>query len=100
MKFDGEWIELFNERAAILEYDAGMNRREAEEKAAEEVEMLRHRAEVRSCIKISLRLGKGALRAYFEDVEKQRGPGLMSKLKKDVLDQWQKGNRGEPGRWL
>ena len=40
MKFDGEWIELFNERAAILEYDAGMNRREAEEKAAEEVKQL------------------------------------------------------------
>ena len=95
-----EWAELFNERAAILEYDGGMSRREAEEKAAQDVEIARHRAEVRSCIKISLRLGKYALRAYFEDVEKQRGPGLLSKLKRDVLEQYQKGNRGEPGRWV
>lgn len=95
-----EWTELFNERAAIREYDGGMSRREAEEKAAQDVEIARHRAEVRSCIKISLRLGKGALRAYFEDVEKQRGPGLLSRLKKDVLEQYQKGNRGEPGNWL
>ena len=95
-----EWAELFNERAAIREHDGGMSRQEAEEKAAQEVETLRHRAEVRSCIKISLRLGKGALRAYFEDVEKVRGPGLLSRLKKDVMEQWQKGNRGEPGRWV
>ena len=36
-----EWTELFNERAAIREYDGGMSRREAEEKAAQEVERLK-----------------------------------------------------------
>lgn len=41
MKFEPEWVEEFEERAAIMEFDGGMDRVKAETSAALRVSELR-----------------------------------------------------------
>jgi len=42
--FEGEWLELFEERAGILEFDGGYSREFAERLAKREVLNLQNRA--------------------------------------------------------
>lgn len=95
-----EQLEFFNERAGILEHDAGIDRAEAERRAAQELETHRYRCEVRELLKNRAERGKTWLRRMFLLIEKARGPGSTEKLKSDVLEQWNKGNRGTHGVWL
>jgi len=39
-KLNDYWLETWNERAAILEYEAGMTRHEAEQAAWDEVSLM------------------------------------------------------------
>lgn len=67
---------------------------------AQATEIERHRCEVRDLIKRRVANGKIWLLGMFAQIEKARGHKSMEKLKADVWDQWQKGNRGDDGLWL
>lgn len=57
----------------------------------------RHRCEVRWCIAERTKRGVNWLREYLanESLASRKG-----RLEQDILDQWNKGNRGEQGVWL
>ena len=86
--------ELFEERAAIREFDAGTPRLEAELLAANDVETIRHRSEVRWCCAHPSRVAE-----YVADVRRKRGDESADRLLADSRSQWAAGNRGRPGEW-
>jgi len=66
-------------------------------------EIERHRCEVREWIRRRVEKGKVEgvewLRQVLRDIEKRRGEKAAQKLKDDIADQWEKGNRGALGDW-
>ena len=87
--------EVFAERAAVAEFDAGMSREDAEAAAREYVERYRHECEVRWCCAHASRV-----REYVEEVRKKRGDESADRLQRDARDQYRRGNRGRPYEWL
>lgn len=77
-------LELFNERAAIREYDANKTRQEAERLARQDVETYRHQCEVRDVVAKYRKNGADAVRAYLLKVEAQRGSEAADRLRQDV----------------
>jgi hypothetical protein len=60
-------------------------------------EEYRHQCEVRALIKNRITYGK----QYLVDFLNQKAvKGRRAKLEQDILEQWNKGNRGEHGTWL
>lgn len=90
----GDDRELFEERAAIREFDAGVPRLEAELHAANDVETIRHRSEVRWCCAHPSRTIE-----YVDQVRRRRGDEAADRLLADARAQWAAGNRGKPGDW-
>lgn len=87
--------ELWEERAAIAEYDGGLSRAAAEAQAAAYLERYRHECEVRWCCANASRV-----REYVEDVRAKRGDEAADRLYADAREQYRLGNRGEVGQWL
>lgn len=79
--------ELFEERAAIAEFDGGLSREDAEKQAAAEVEKHRHECEVRWVIGLET---LEARRKYMVDVENVRGKVAADRLRDDVRAAWVK----------
>lgn len=75
--------ELFEERAAVMEFDAGMGRAEAERLAREDM----HRCEIRWCIRNFYPDGQ-AMAAHLALVEKKRGKPATDKLRVDLREAW------------
>ncbi len=75
--------ELFEERAAVMEFDGGMTRKEAEAKAREDL----HRCEVRWCIRKFFPDGI-AMAAHLETVERRRGKPAADRLRVDLRKAW------------
>lgn len=92
--------DLFEERAAIREYDGGQDRESAERAAREEVEQYRFRCEVRDVLRMANRYGSDRSDRYLLGVERQRGSESAERLRAAAKDQWIKGNRGEADKWL
>ena len=83
-----EWRE---ERAAILEFDAGIPRDEAERQADTMSEAYRHQCEVRSVAAMYREQGGEAVKAYLADCAKHRGAVAVVKLRADALAEVQRG---------
>ncbi len=94
-----EQRELFNERAAIREFDGGMPRADAERMASEDVERHRHRCEVRTILRKYAAEGISGVDQFIELVAKIRGDSAAARLREDAIAQWKAGNRGNEGDW-
>ena len=57
----------------------------------------RHRCEVRYVLKLRA-IDRQRMLDYLESVKQHRGDCFN--LEKDARDQWNKGSRGEKGKWL
>lgn len=77
-----EWRE---ERAGILEFDAGLPRAEAEATADTMSEDYRHACEVRSVVRMYREQGGAAVKGYLAEVAKKRGQESADKLRRDAL---------------
>lgn len=87
--------EMFEERAAVLEFDAGLTREEAESAAKEFLERHRHQSEVRWCCANASRV-----REYVAQVRAKRGDAPADRLYRDAREQYALGNRGRVGEWF
>lgn len=74
--------EIFEERAAIFEYEAKMQRDEAHRKATEHIEKYRAECEARWVLNLK---DKQARLNYIALVETKRGKISAQKLREDVL---------------
>lgn len=77
--------EWKSERAAILEFDAGIHRNEAERQADTMSEAYRHQCEVRAVAKMYREKGGEAVKAYLKDCERHRGADAVIRLRTDAL---------------
>ena len=82
--------ELFQERAAIREFDGEQTHEEAEAGAREEM----HACEVRDCIARYWPEGR-RLADYLELAEKKRGKEPADRLRADCREAWRAKQRGE-----
>lgn len=55
----------------------------------------RHECEVRWCC-----ANPSKVRGYIAEVRAKRGDAAADKLYADAREQYAKGNRGEPGKWV
>lgn len=62
-----------------------------------ELEIERHRCEVRTLLRASANKGRAWVRDYLAD---KRVAGRAARLRADLNDQIAKGNTGEHGQWL
>lgn len=76
-------LELFNERAAIREYDGQKTREEAERLARKDVEAYRHKCEVDFVVKIYQERGADAVKSYLLQCEARRGTAAAERLRND-----------------
>lgn len=96
---DAEAKELFDERAAIREFDGGMDRPAAEQSAALDVELQRHRCEVRTILRTYVAEGIAGVDRRIQQISEKRGAEPAARLREDAIAQWQAGNRGKDGDW-
>jgi hypothetical protein len=63
----------------------------------------RHRCETREWIRRRAQkdpqTGREWLADVLRDIERKRGKQAAERLKRDISEQWQRGNRGAPGDW-
>ena len=57
-------------------------------------EQIRHRTLVRQCCAWRVRYGAYWLREWLDGFR-----GDRERLKADIREQWERGNRGKPGEW-
>lgn len=93
--FDAE-EEHFEERAAILEHDAGMDKLSAEKAAKEEVERHKFQCMVRQLLTWKV---NGEYKLINDWLNKQ-DQKTMEIYINATREQWQLGNRGEYGVWM
>jgi hypothetical protein len=79
-------LEIFEERAAIREYDGLMTREEAERLAKLDSVEWMQACEVRWMMKMTLH----ERRSYLEEVKKKRGEAGEKELKDRFLKAWKK----------
>ena len=91
--------EIYEERVAICT-ESGVDEDRARQLALDQVENHRHRCEVRDALRRFQKGGRKALELYLALVEQKRGANAALRLRDDARDQYKKGNRGEPERWL
>ena len=84
-----DYDEALEERAAVMEFDGGMERKEAEAKAREDL----HRCEVQWCIRNFFPDGI-AMAAHLETVERKRGKPAADRLRVALRKAW-KEQRGK-----
>ncbi len=96
---DAEAKELFDERAAIREYDGGMDRAAAEQSAAMDVETQRCRCEVRTILRTYAAEGIAGVERRIQQISDKRGSESAARLREEAIAQWQAGNRGKDGDW-
>lgn len=75
--------ERYDERAAIMEFDGGLSREEAEKATRKHM----HECEVRDCIKRFYPDGN-AMAEHLAKIEKRRGKEPADKLRFDVRVAW------------
>ena len=63
-------------------------------------ETYRHQCEVRTIILKRIAKGRSWAQDYLDKVEKARGKQARSRLESDLVQQWNQGNRGQPGTWF
>lgn len=78
------FTEVFEERAAICEFDGLLTREEAEKQGMLESEQYRHACEVRDI------LGRPLMerRELLADIEKKRGKVAADRLRDDMAKLW------------
>ena len=63
----------------------------------------RHRCEVREWMRRRAQKGPGDGRSWLgkvmQDIERKRGKNAAERLRHDIRQQWQLGNRGDVGDW-
>ena len=77
-------FEIFEERAAICEYDGLLTREEAEKQGKLESEQYRHACEVRDILSRPLM----DRRALLADIEQKRGMEAAERLRSDMARLW------------
>lgn len=77
--------EMYEERAAIREFDGLMTREEAERLGKLDSEAWRHACEIRWILKLP---SLDERRAFFAKVESARGKAAADKLKADFQREW------------
>lgn len=82
-------LELFEERAAIREFDGGQSREDAERDAAADVEAHRHACEVRDIVRSCWPDGD-RVKARIEAVRKRRGDVSAGRLAEDCRVEWRR----------
>lgn len=80
------------ERAAILEFDAGIPRNEAERQADTMSEEYRHQCEVRSVAKLYREQGADEVTAFLNECRKHRPAEAVERLRVDAWGEYRKGN--------
>ena len=75
--------EIFEERAAVMEFDGGMGRAEAEQRAKDDM----HRCEIEWCMRNFYPNG-AAMAAHLDLVERKRGKPAAMKLRVDLRKAW------------
>lgn len=60
----------------------------------------RHRCEVRYILLHRVHMGRQWAHDFLDRIERARGKAARQRLEADILDQWSRGNRGEPGCWF
>ena len=83
-----DYDEALEERAAVMEFDGGMERKEAEAKAREDL----HRCELQWCIRRFYPDG-AAMAAHLETVERKRGKPAADRLRVDLRKAWKEQQR-------
>jgi hypothetical protein len=63
-------------------------------------EAYRHQCEVRDIIAKRVQKGRPWAIGHLSKIEDARGRKARLALEKDILQQWNLGNRGEPGCWF
>lgn len=59
----------------------------------------RHRCEVRQLLRWRAEHGSEWAKDWLRGVLKHRGQAAADQLEHDAREQWQRGNRGQPGNW-
>lgn len=62
-------------------------------------ELHRHRCEVREWLRRGADQPREWLVSVLQGVARRRGKQAAERLRADLREQWQRGNRGEPGDW-
>lgn len=78
------------ERAAVLEFDAGTPRATAESMAAKSSEARRHACETRSVVAMYQTQGGEAVKAFLDEVAKKRGQAAADRLRTDAMAELKK----------
>lgn len=81
---DEEQQELFEERAAIREFDGGMDRESAERAARADVERYRHACEVNYLVTLGSKEGRRGVDRYLALVAQKRGADAAERLRADA----------------
>jgi hypothetical protein len=59
----------------------------------------RHRCEAREWMRRRAGKDKEWLRDVLDEIERSRGKLASERLRRDIKDQWARGNRGAPADW-
>lgn len=90
---DDEQQELFEERAAIREFDGGMDRESAERAACADVERYRHACEVNYLVTLGSKEGRRGVDRYLALVAQKRGSAAAERLRADAKAAFVAGTR-------
>lgn len=84
---DDLFAEAFEERAAIMEHDAGLPREQAESMARADVTAQLHACEVRDVVARYRKDGGDAVKEFLAQVARRRGQAAADRLRADALKQ-------------
>lgn len=84
---DDLFSEAYEERAAIMEHEAGLPREQAESMARADVLVQLHACEVRSLVAKYRKDGGEAVKDFLSQVAKHRGQAAADRLRTDALAQ-------------
>lgn len=79
--------EVFEERAAIREFDGLLTREEAERLGLLDAEEWRHACEVRHVLSLGSAMDR---RGYLAQAENHRGTKAVKRLRDDVKKEWER----------
>lgn len=79
------FAEVFAEKAAIHEFEGGLDRETAERMATASTEAFRHSCEVRDVVARYRKDGGEAVKDFLEQVARHRGQAAADRLRTDAL---------------
>jgi hypothetical protein len=85
MDIDAEVKEAFEERAAIMEFDGGLPREDAERAAESWAAQYLHECEVRLIVAMYRDHGSDAVKEVLASIGEKRGAEAMQRLRADAL---------------